>query len=69
MKIIKAESDKKKKRRGEGSERAKAGAWSKGWRERGESSVVSRERAAGDGRIMTEGGACLTSADLSAGKS
>lgn len=31
---------------------------------RRESSVVSKERTAGDGRIMTEGGACLTPADL-----
>lgn len=39
----------------------------------GESSVVSPERVAGDGRIMTEGGGRLTSDDLSldlaAGKS
>lgn len=37
----------------------------KGEERRGESSVVSRGWVAGDGRIMIEGGACLTSADLS----
>lgn len=40
---------------------------------RGERSVVSPERVAGDGRIMTEGGGRVTSDDLSldlaAGKS
>lgn len=42
-------------------------------RDRRESFVVSTERTAGDGRIMTEGGACLTPLDLfldpAAGKS
>lgn len=52
------------KGKGWGPYRAKAGVKSKGWRKKRESSVVSRERTAGDGGIMTEGGACLTPSDL-----
>lgn len=58
-----------KKTRGDSSQRPKAGGKLKII----ESSVVSPERVAGDGRIMTEGGGHLTSDDLSldlaAGKS
>lgn len=58
-----------KKPRGDSSQRPKAG----GRLREGESSVVSPERLAGDGRIMTEGGGHSTyddpSLDLAAGKS
>lgn len=54
MKIIKAESDREKRKMGQDDKEPRLVS-----RARRESSVVSRENTAGDGRIMTGGGALL----------